>query len=254
MTPQHKYYKHARSLIEQINEHKKEYVVIWYSRENIRITAIVVQDLDSGQTHTFSIDFGTNLHGEKAIITSSEYDNYEKQILKNFYGYVKTMGSGKTWLHWRMRLANYGFSALANRYKSLNGRPVDIQDDKTLDICDLFKKRYGENFVNKNNDSWRIQYLANKNHIETAGYLEYPNEEEAYKNSQYDKILTSLSRKTSILIQFLDLSHKNKLKTDSKWQEIHGTTPQGMYDACKEKWWFNLIVFLLGLIIGKLIQ
>ncbi len=257
MTPQHRNYKASRKKIEDICEHKENYVLIWYSVENVnemrRITSIVIQSL-SGQIRTFSTNFEAGFRREEFTNTTANYDKCEKQMLKDFYEYAEKQCTDKIWLHWRMKLAEYGFTALENRYKYLGGKPFVISDNNKIDICELFKCRYGGNFVNKNNDRWRIKYLAEKNSIETAGFLGHIEEEHELKKKQYERVLISLSRKTNIVTQFLDLSYKSKLKTDSKWQEIYGITPQGIYDACKETWWFNLLIFVLGIIIGFLIK
>ena len=223
MIPQNKNYKEARKIIAKINENKSSYIIIWYAIADIdhikRVISIIVQNL-SGQTRSFSIFDQIGLLGDKFTGTISDYNKCEKNMLKEYFQYVNWHIENTIWLHWRMKLANYGFSALENRYKVLGGNPIVISDNNKIDICDLFKYRYGENFVNRNKridkSSWRIKYLAEKNSIETAGFLEYTEEILAIKEKQYDKILTSLSRKTSIITQFLDLSYKNKLKTDAK--------------------------------------
>ena len=259
MMPQNKNYKKARKEIAEINENKNSYIVIWYAVADIeqarRVIAIVVQNLN-GQARSFSIFDQIGLLKDKFTGTIADYDKCEKNMLGEYFQYVRgRVENTKTfWLHWRMKLAHYGFSALENRFKVLGGKPIVISENSKIDVCELFKERYGENFVNKNRrvdrSSWRVQYLAKKNSIETAGFLEYADEQEAIKEKQYDKILTSLSRKTSIVTQFLDLSYKNKLKTDAKWTEIHGYSIQGLYEMYKGKWWFNLIIFGIGIIIG----
>lgn len=47
---------------------------------------------------------------------------------------------------------------------------------------------------------------------------------------------------------------EGKLQTDAGWKEIYGVSIQGIYDALKERWWFNAIIFTIGLFIGSLIS
>lgn len=260
MTPQYKYYREARDTIKKINEHKERYVIIWYARGVIdgvqRIISIGVLPL-SGQPRVFSIHTEICPMKQRFTGTVADYDECEKKMLESFYAIVQGQYREKIWLHWRMALFNYGFySGLEDRCKLLGGNTAVISENNMIDVCDLFKKRYGVNFVNKNTkeskNSWRIKYLSEKNSIETAGFLEYDEEQGMLDKGQYDSILTSLSRKTNILKQFLDLSYKGVLKTDSSWKEIYGFSLQGIYEACKEKWWFNLLSFVLGIILGFL--
>lgn len=260
MTPQYRYYREAKDIIKEINEHKEKYVIIWYARGKIngvqRIIGIGVNPL-SGQPHYYSIQSEINSIRNSFSGTKDEYDKCEKKMLQRFYDLVRGPYREKIWLHWRMVLYNYSFyTGLEDRYKSLAGRPTSISENNIIDVCDLFRKRYGETFVDKNKKvdgtSWRIKYLAELNSIETAGFLEFLDEEKALNDGQEDLILTSLSRKTRILKQFIDLSYKGTLKTDSNWKFIYGLSIQGLYEACRDQWWFNLVVFLLGLIIGIL--
>jgi len=261
MTPQYKYYKSAKKEIESINEHKEKYVIILYAIGNVgnanRIISIVVQNL-GGEPHSFSIDDEMKSVKNKFVATTENFDSCEKKLLKRFYDFAQKQCNDKIWLHWRMKLANYSFSALENRYIVLGGtNPFTISDRNKIDICETFKKRYGENFVDKskhNQSSWRITYIAQLNNIETAGFLEYTDEIGMLNNNQYDAILTSLSRKISIVTQMLDLSYKNKLKTDSKWKDIYGISIQGIYEVWKDKWWFNLILFALGIFLGLILK
>lgn len=151
-----------------------------------------------------------------------------------------------------MNDTTYGFSALEIRFKILGGNPYIIPTKNRIDICALLKKRYGEKFVK--NDQWRVKYLAEKNKIETGGFLGIDDEAKAFREKNYKILLDSPARKTSIFIIFLELSSQGKLETDSSWKEIHGSSLQGLYDYLKEKWWFNFIIFILGIVLGGLIS
>lgn len=40
------------------------------------------------------------------------------------------------------------------------------------------------------------------------------------------------------------------LKTDSSWKERYGITPQGIYEAVRENWFFNIILLVIGGLIS----
>ncbi len=251
--------KQAKEQIEEIVLHKEKYVIVCYTCENEsekkfnktpRITCINVRRLDSKQAVSFSISQELEFLNYSKI-TNENFDKAEKSMLEKFYFYASHQCADKKWLHWRMYDAEYGFAALENRCKMLGGVPHIISDQDKIDICGLFKKRYGERFVK---EKWRIKYLAEKNHIETAGFLGINEEAKAFKQKDYVRLMESPTRKTSIFLIFLDLAAQGKLKTDSSWSEIHGLTVQGLYDFLKEKWWFNLIVFVFGIALGGLIS
>ncbi len=253
-------YKSAKKSIESIILHKEEYVLICYTCENEsdvkfnrtpRITSIIVRRLDNKQATSFSISQELELL-QTSKACKENLDNAEKNMLSNFYFYAEHECAEKKWLHWRMNDSIYGFSALEIRYKILGGNPYNIPSNNRIDICALFKKRYGEKFVK--NEKWRIKYLAEKNKIETAGFLGINDEAKAFREKDYKKLLDSPARKTSIFIIFLELSSQNKFETDSSWREIHGFSIQGIYDYLKEKWWFNFAVFILGIALGGLLS
>ena len=153
MIPQNKKYKDARNKIIEINENKNLFVIIWYTVADIeyakRVITIVIQNL-SGQIRSFSIYDQISLLKDKFTGSKQDYDKCEKKMLGEYFQYVKMHSENTTWLHWRMKLANYGFSALENRYKVLGGNPIIISDNNKSDICELFKYKYGENFVDRN--------------------------------------------------------------------------------------------------------
>lgn len=76
----------------------------------------------------------------------SQYDSLEKKMLGDFYKFVK-MHKEVRWIHWNMRDINYGFPAIAHRFKVLGGRSVEINVDKLFDLARMLQDIYGPNNV-----------------------------------------------------------------------------------------------------------
>ena len=91
-----------------------------------RITSIAVRNLATGQTSSFSIhQIAERCHVLNEI--EDHYNDLEKEMLTDFYDYVRGH-IGYKWLHWNMRDVNYGFPAIAHRYKVLGGDPVEVPE------------------------------------------------------------------------------------------------------------------------------
>ena len=118
-----------------------------------RVTSIAVRNLKSGQTKTWSIHKSAELDGQLASLTamvkanaplaSQPQDNdaaqadstvrisqtlnpLEFDMLKGYFSFLENH-TDSTFVHWNMRDDNYGFSALAHRFRILGGVPVILR-------------------------------------------------------------------------------------------------------------------------------
>lgn len=133
----------ARTQLASLFDNPENVVAIHYSCESFyerpdgsspRITSIAVRNLGTGQTTSFSIH--QLAERDRKLDTASinqNYDALEKNMLKEFYEYVERH-QGHVWLHWNMRDINYGFPAIAHRFRVLGGKPFEIHESR---LCDL---------------------------------------------------------------------------------------------------------------------
>src|SRR5690606_10955095 len=104
-----------------------------------RITSIVVHNLESRISHSFSIHLEAEINKVSKGDIEREYDKLEKSMLDAFYGFVRNHPN-HFWVHWNMRNIHYGFEMLEHRYKVLGANEaqiVKIPDRKRLNLSDL---------------------------------------------------------------------------------------------------------------------
>ncbi|MFR2738305.1 MAG: hypothetical protein ACLTA2_06215 [[Clostridium] innocuum] len=252
-------HKTAASKMKEIDKKRDNCLVIHYSCESFynntdghspRITSIAISNLDSHQTDSFSIHMIAEEMKYDLTELENEFDIVEKQMLDNFYDYVKEY-KNCIWVHWNMRDVNYGFQAIEHRYKVLSGKPIIVENSKKVDLAKLLVNYYGKNYIGHP----RMKKLMELNNLTHKDFLDGEAEAKAFQNREYVKLHQSTLRKVNIFTDFLDLSLQGKLKTKSKWYEQYGYSIQGLYEYSCNTWWIQLIFtavnLLLGAIIGK---
>jgi len=250
-------HKKAVELLKEIDRNPENYLIIHYSCESFygiedghtpRITSIAVYSYYSAQTDSFSI----HKIAEKANVLPDEieeqYDKLERSMLDDFYAYVKEHKTMK-WLHWNMRDINYGFKAIEHRYEVLGGSPVLIEDANKIDLARLFVQCYGVNYI----EHPRLQSICDYNHITQKDFLSGSDEAKAFTDKEYVKLHRSTLRKVDIFSNLLNRAINGTLKVKSKWWEIYGISPQGIYESVTSKWWFQLIWTMVSLVLGAIV-
>ncbi len=255
----YKRHKQARKVLKEIEESPKEYLVIHYSCESFydicdgrtpRITSIAVRELDSGQTHSFSIHKIAEKQGVHLDEISSKYDELEKGMLDEFTDFVQESSRCK-WIHWNMKDMNFGFSAIYHRYEVLGGTPYKIDDSKLIDIARVLKGCYGEGYAGGHP---RMQKLLGLNDMSHKELLSGEDEATAFNTQEYVKLHQSTLRKVNVISNIVTMACENKLKTDSSLIEIYGWSPQSLYEMLRDKWWFAILVFVFGVVAGLALQ
>ena len=258
---QYENHKKAIKILEEIDKNPSNYLMIHYSCESFydikdghtpRITSIAVYNYSSAQTESFSLHkIAEKMHVELKDV-ESEYDELEREMLREYYEY-DNIHKEYYWIHWNMRDINYGFKAIEHRYSVLGGEPIKIDDNKKIDLSRLFIMCYGVNYIAHP----RMQKLLEKNHIQSRNYLCGAEEATAFENKEYIKLHMSTLRKVDVFADLLTRAINNTLKTDAKWSEVYGMSPQGIFDYGKSKWWIQIILSIvtlfIGAVLGKLI-
>jgi hypothetical protein len=257
-----RYYEHKRAekIIKELGNEPMKCLIIHYSCESFyditdgktpRITSIAVRSFESGQTDSFSI----HKTAEKRHIETSEiesnYDELEKQMLEEFYKFVKN-NKNKKWIHWNMRDINYGFKALEHRFEILGGTPEIISDELKFDLSRLLIQLYGVGYIGHP----RMERLMEKNKITNRHWLNGQGEADAFVNKEFVKLHQSTLYKVDVFENIIKRIMNNSLKVNSKYTEIYGLSLQGIFEIMQSKWWgkaiLALIMLALGYFIGKI--
>ena len=95
-------------------------------------------------------------------------------------------------------------------------------------------------------DHPRFAKIAEKNNIAKKDFLDGKSESEAFQEKKYVQLHHSSLRKVNIIETIFEKVLDKSLKTNSKWYEIYGLSPQGIFEASRENWIFNLIISILS--------
>lgn len=242
--------------IDDIYENRKQSYVIHYSCESfykdgltanqsVRITSIGVRNLDSAQTHSWSIYTSAEL---KKCVNSIEenLDILEKDMLDKYFLFMENHDECK-FIHWNMRDQAFGFQALEHRYEVLGGKPYIIQDNKKYDLARILVALYGLNYAphtSQNGRKGRLMSLIEMNKIADQDALEGAGEAQAFEQKDFLKLHRSTLRKLDILANIFDRTHANKLKTNSSFVDKYGFHPIVIIEIIKSHPLFIFIAFI----------
>ena len=241
--------KRAKRILADLMERPDRVVIIHYSCESFydrpdgsspRVTSIAVRHLDTGQTYSFSIH---QMAERKKCPIEGHYDELERQMLDEFYEYVKTHANYK-WLHWNMRDANYGFQAIDHRYRVLGGEPVEILENERIDLSDIVEQIYGRHYVAHPH----MKNLVDKNNITSRSFLSGAEEAECFERGDYVKLHQSTLRKVDVLTDIARMADEGSLETDAGWRQQYGLHPQAFAEWLNEHWLGTFIGFISSII------
>lgn len=252
-------------LLNDILKDKEKSVVIHYSCESFvtnhghtpRITSICMRFLGTAQTKSFSIHLQAQFEQKDfKNLSIADYDDLEKKMLKEFYQFVKQHKEFK-WIHWNMRDSNYGFEAIANRYRILGGHAFEIDEDRKYDFPRVLGKIYTYGYE-KNKPDGRLLNLANRNNITTVDALKGIDESIAFDNKEYLKLHKSTLRKVDIIDSIIYRADKNELKVSVGITHIYGMTIPGIIEIVKNNWilmtLWTIFIFILGAVAEPYIK
>lgn len=237
--------RQAQAELAQLFDQTHNVNVIHYSCESFynrpdgsspRITSIAVRNLQNAQTISFSI----HQVAERSRLTRDEietqYDRLEKQMLDEFYEFVLRRDTFH-WLHWNMRDINFGFQAIAHRYRVLGGTPEPIDETKLHDLARLLFAIYGAKYA----DHPRLVKVIRMNNITDKDLLVGEDEAKAFEDREYVKLHRSTLRKVDSLASIAQHAHLGKLITKATWREVYGADVAAWIEVITEHWLFKLI-------------
>lgn len=244
--------RQAKIELSKLMSKSDQVIVIHYSCESFydrpdgsspRITSIAVRNLDSGQTTSFSIHQVAERKGYSAYVLEQYYNQLEKLMLDEFYEYVRRHSS-HIWLHWNMRDINYGFPAIAHRYKVLQGNPEEVNESKLVDLSRLSIAIYGVGYIQHP----RLKSLVEKNRITHRDFLDGKAEADAFINKQYVKLHQSTLRKIDVFANIVERAIDGSLKTNSTWKDVYGSYPAAVIEFIKENPIISGLVGMIGFV------
>jgi hypothetical protein len=249
--------KEGLDFLKEILKDKNKSVIIHYSCESFvtshgrtpRVTSICTRYLGTAQTKSFSIHLQAQFDKKDFNnLSDADYDEIEKKMLDEFYEFAKKHKDFK-WIHWNMRDSNYGFEAIANRYRILGGDIFEIDADRRYDFPRILGKIYTYSYE-KDKPDGKLLNLANRNNITTIDALKGIDESTAFDNKEYLKLHKSTLRKVDIIDSIIHRADKNELKVSAKKKHIYGLTIPGIIEIVKNNWILIAIWTLLFYILG----
>lgn len=185
----------------------------------MRISAISVYDMHLGKSDDFSLHKSINEFKRQNEDIDFSLDEIEKHMLTKFYEFVNKK-NGYTWVHWNMKSSQFGFTALEERYRMFNESPIFIEDIKKIDLANLFKKIYGNDYVEHD----RFMNLAKLNNNVTKELLSGKEEVIEFSNRNYLAVTNSVQKKVRIMNAFIQKTNEGTLKIDKNhfvnWRDI----------------------------------
>lgn len=192
--------------------------VIHYSCENLndnndnyspRITSIAIIHISSYTTHSFSMHLIAEELGIAREHITDHYDVIEKQMLIKFYDFIKNHQTA-LWIHWNMSNINYGFEAIAHRYKVLTKDDAPtIDDTKKFNLSHMILSVYGRECV----DHPRMSNLMKLNGGMHRDTLMGEDEVQAFKNKEYIKLHNSTMAKAGWFESMYQKLQRRKINT-----------------------------------------
>lgn len=247
-------HRKAKNLINSFYDNDSHCLIIHYSCESFynikdgktpRITSITLRYLTTAQTKSFSIHKVAELRQIPIDQISENYDQLEKEMLKEFFKFVKEH-KDYNWIHWNMRDINYGFEALKHRATILGATTFDIKDENKYDLARLLIDKYGKGYSSHP----RLPSILEMNKISSKHWLNGDEEAKKFDEKEYVKLHQSTLAKLDVFENILKLAAEESLKTKAKLKDIYGINPQGLFDLAKDNWIYSLILFVISTLIG----
>jgi hypothetical protein len=243
--------KNALQRLRDILKNPETVLIVHYSCESFfdrvdgaspRINSISVRFLGSGQHKSFSIYMFAERNHIPLNKISDNYSHLEKALLDEFYEFVEKYRDFK-WVHWSMTFVNYGFPALAHRYKVLGGSPVNIPDTNLIDLAAHLKKIYGRNYIPRP----PLNNLILKNDLQSQQLMTGKEEAYALEAGKYIIVSQSTETKTYILSVILYKAADQRLKTDASILKLKFQNVKALIERFFESFFFKIVLIIAAM-------
>lgn len=246
--------KEAKEKLKKIFKNENNSLIIHYSCESFydiengrtpRITSIAIKYLNTETDVSFSIHKIAETNNIKLNEINEKYDELEKEMLEEFYKFVASHAN-YDWIHWNMKNINYGFEAIAHRYKILGGTPNIIQNDKTINLAKILYSVYGCNYI----QNPKLYNLIKNNNLTNKDLLNGEEEGKAFIDKDYVKLHRSTLKKVDAIYNLLDLAYLDKLKTNANFIDKNGGFFMLIPCLIKENPFVSTFIIIAGLVFG----
>jgi hypothetical protein len=253
--------KQGLELFAELAKDKSRCFIIHYSCESFvtlhgrtpRVTSICIKSLGTAQTISFSIHLQAQFARlDFNNLSDGDYDTLEVAMLSEFSTFVKRH-SGYRWIHWNMRDSNYGFEAINNRLRILNGDTFDIDDDRKYDFPRILGLIYTYGYE-ENLPKGRLLNLAERNGISTINALTGSEEATAFDNRQYLQLHMSTLKKVDVIESIFQRTEVRELKVNVDSKTIYGTSLVGIIAVVNDTPWLLAIVSVISLVAGAALE
>lgn len=183
--------------------------VIHYACENLHtatdhppaVSAIAVHHLADGVTRLFS---------RTEAVTSPSDQSAEIALLRRFFAHLQDI-SGTRFVHWNMSRAQYGFDALAARWRHLTGTEPQyvVPQSARHDLDDLIAIQYGEAYATHP----KMATLAQLNGIHPRYALTGAEEAGRFESGDFGAIDRSVDEKVGWIARLCQLLLAGELDT-----------------------------------------
>ena len=182
-------------LLQQAVERAESIIAVHYASANlyiakgnpVAVTCISVTNLADGGTQAFSL---SDIKGE-------DLELREKHLLTQFFEHLNKNQDAKL-VHWNMDKADYGFSALANRYRWLAEEepPYTPPSDRLFDLDQILTDKYGEGYV----PHPKLPNLAALNKLSMRYWMHGKEEADKAESADFGAIQRSTSEKSRAIV------------------------------------------------------
>lgn len=204
--------------LRQVRRNKERTLIIHLSCQTLgdqndgmspRITSIAVMHASTKSVHSFSIHLTAEVRGICREDIESHYDELECEMLRDFYIFVGE-NSGSYWIHWNMRDIDFGFEAIAHRYKVLSSDSApSIPYEKRISLPALISHIYGRNYA----PNPKMAALMEMNGGAHRDVMSGKDEVVAFNNKEFFRMHKSTKAKVYFFQRALSKLLEGKLRT-----------------------------------------
>lgn len=168
----------------------------------VAVTCIAVTDVGNGTTHAFSM----------ANVSGASEEERERELLANFFEFLEGHQDAKL-IHWNMDKADYGFDALANRYRWLSKSvpPYRPPGDRLFDLDQFLVATYGEGYV----PHQKLPHITALNRVSQRYWMAGKDEAEKAEEGDYAAIQRSTSEKSRAIAELFKLFMSGSIVTSN---------------------------------------
>lgn len=78
-------------------------------------------------------------------------------------------------------------------------------------------------------------------------------EANSFDNGRFNELHKSTLSKVRLFNNLLIMVNDNKLKVSTSKIQAFGLSPQVVFEMVREKWWWGLLTFLIGTLLGQIL-